>query len=377
MRTNVYRVSIPSTSVTYTYDGNGNLQTKTQAGSTWLYEWSARNELLRVLKDGAELARFAYDGLGRRVEKVAAGVTTRYVYDRDDIVREVKAGVATTYVHGPGIDEPFARADSSGGLTGYFHADGLGSIVATTNSSGSLVSSLRYDGFGNIEAGSTAGPFAFTGREWDGETGLYYYRARYYDPTVGRFIREDPIGYVAGINLYTYALNRPQTLSDPGGTDVWIEGPSFQEPAGHQSINVGDPNRAYDSYSFGVNRDPGLVGEVYKDVSHGGEIDSTHYLYTTPAEDALVKAYLDAQLGNKAGYRPWRTCRNFSQDQFDLIKNMVYSGPVLIAPSGSRPVFAPQNPTAVPSSSRTLASDAQNAKDTVSSSSSSGSSSNR
>jgi len=184
-----------NTSASFTYDPNGNLIQKSDATGIWTYEWDAEDRLKRVLKNSVEQARFAYDPLGRRVEKVAGGVTTTYTYDGQNILREISGATTLKYVHGPGIDEPLAQEDGAGALT-YFHADGLGSIVKTTNSAGAVLTTRRYDAFGNLELGATNG-YAFTGREWDPETGLYYYRARYYDPKIGRFLSEDPLPIAA------------------------------------------------------------------------------------------------------------------------------------------------------------------------------------
>jgi RHS repeat-associated protein len=167
------------------------------------------------------LARFADDPLGRRVEKVAAGVTHSYVYDGIDILQEtVSAGGTPTtyrYFHGPGIDEPLAREEVGPGTLTYYHADGLGSIVKMTNQAGAVVHSYQYDAWGNIEVGASHGGYAFTGREWDPETGLYYYRARSYDPEVGRSVSEDPIGFAGGANYFGYLRNRPVGARDPLG----------------------------------------------------------------------------------------------------------------------------------------------------------------
>jgi hypothetical protein len=101
-----------------------------------------------VLKNSVEQARFAYDPKGRRVEKVAGGVTFSYVYDRDDIIRETRSdGTTLKYVHGPQIDEPLAREDGSGVLL-YYHVGALGSVVKTTNSTGTVTATRRYDAFG-------------------------------------------------------------------------------------------------------------------------------------------------------------------------------------------------------------------------------------
>ncbi|MFN8091783.1 MAG: RHS repeat-associated core domain-containing protein [Vicinamibacteria bacterium] len=97
------------------------------------------------------------------------------------------------------------------------HADGLGSIVATTDAAGNVTSRRQYDTWGNLELGADQPGYAFTGREWDPETGLYYYRARYYDLKLGRFISEDPIGLGGGINSYSYVGNQPVNATDPMG----------------------------------------------------------------------------------------------------------------------------------------------------------------
>ena len=95
--------------------------------------------------------------------------------------------------------------------TYYYHFDALGSVVALTNSSGNTVEVYEYAVYGQVGASDPNHPnrFMFTGREYDKETGLYYYRARYYNPQIGRFLQTDPVGYGAGMNLYRYCDNNP------------------------------------------------------------------------------------------------------------------------------------------------------------------------
>jgi RHS repeat-associated protein len=121
------------------------------------------------------------------------------------------------YTHGLGIDEPLAM--NRAGSNSYYNADGLGTITSLIDGSGSAVASYTYDAYGNItaSAGSVVNPFRYTGREWDSETGLYYYRARYYDPQTGRFVNEDPFRFGGGIDFYAYADNDPSNLFDPTG----------------------------------------------------------------------------------------------------------------------------------------------------------------
>jgi RHS repeat-associated protein len=216
-RTSRYEIDVVGRDASYTYDPAGNLTQKAEGGHDWAYEWNALNQLVRVARDGAEMARFAYDPLGRRVEKLAGGVRTAYVYDGEDILRETRSDGSTFhYVHGPGIDEPLARIDGSG-ATEYYHADELGSVVKTTDAAGAVTLTRQYDAWGNLEVGGSELGYAFTGREWDPETGLYFYRARYYDSLLGRFIAEDPIRWIAGPNLYTYVENSPARSTDPEG----------------------------------------------------------------------------------------------------------------------------------------------------------------
>ena len=213
--TKSWTTNVPAASMGYGYDPNGNLIQKTEGSDTWTYEWDAENQLKRVLKNTAEVARFAYDALGRRVEKVAGGTTT-YAYDQDDLIRETAGGVAIKYIHGDEIDEPLASENASGALSSY-HADALGSAVKIADPAGSVVHTNRYDAWGGLESGGERSGFAFTGREWDPETGLHYYRTRYYDPAAGRFLSEDTAGLMGGFNLYRYVQDQPTILTDPNG----------------------------------------------------------------------------------------------------------------------------------------------------------------
>lgn len=109
---------------------------------------------------------------------------------------------------------------SSGSETAryYYHFDGSGSVVALSNSSGSIAEQYSYDCFGTPNAASTLGNrFMFTGREYDSETGLYFFRARFYKPSIGRFLQTDPVGYGDGMNLYGYCGNNPIIWGDPFG----------------------------------------------------------------------------------------------------------------------------------------------------------------
>src|SRR6202011_834969 len=145
--------------------------------------------------------------------------TSIYAYDGDNLVEETNsAGTAVArYSDALNIDEPLAMLRSS--TTSYFHADGLGSVTSLSNGAGSIANTYTYDSFGKLTAstGSLVTPFEYTARQSDSESGLYYYRARYYDSTAGRFISEDPIRFEIGLNFYAYVANDPVGQIDPSG----------------------------------------------------------------------------------------------------------------------------------------------------------------
>ncbi|MDH5669968.1 MAG: hypothetical protein OEY86_18355, partial [Nitrospira sp.] len=211
----------------YQYDDNGNLTRKTSlaTGNYTQYTYDAENRLTTVdefaagTSTPAFTSTYRYDGLGRRIEKVANGQTTRYIYDREDILLEYDGTntLQARYTHGPGIDEPIAV--TKGGSTFFYHQDGLGSVTDLTDSTGATAKSYAYDVYGNIleSLGMLEQPYTYTGREFDAESGLYYLRQRYYDSGLGRFLRKDPLGLLAGPNLYSYVEGNPLRWVDPYG----------------------------------------------------------------------------------------------------------------------------------------------------------------
>ena len=353
----------------YQYGDNGNLTRKTQlaTGNYTQYTYDEENRLIKVedFAAGASTPAFTstyrYDGLGRRIEKVANGQATRYIYDGEDILLEYDGSnvIQASYTHGPGIDEPLSRtpltvpplgattvarlASTPDGLTGpvvddgiringqvqvgfilqsgpptpavgqpitstgshqpiapidvttawqtgalqidlvdtggigghaplylvlrdqatnqvvqsslllllatptftsttplgtplvvasrtvttavagapvFYHQDGLGSVTDLTDNTGATLQSYAYDAYGTLveQTGSVVQPYTYTGREFDQETGLYYYRKRYYDSANGIFLQKDPIGFTSGdANLYKYTKGNPANATDPFG----------------------------------------------------------------------------------------------------------------------------------------------------------------
>lgn len=224
----------------YSYDANGNLVEKRNLddGAVTTYTYDAEDRLIRVVTPKAEVT-FQYDPLGRRSEKhvvrwededgdrepdeEGSPRVIHYLYDQEDILAtfDDSGRELARYTHGPGIDEPLAEVRRY--TTRFYHADVLGSIIALSEKHGQSIRHYRYSAFGTPEDHKgDSQPYRFTGREWDKETGLYYYRARYYAPRMGRFLAEDPTGLLGdSTNLYPYAASNPTRWADPFGEAQW------------------------------------------------------------------------------------------------------------------------------------------------------------
>ena len=157
---------------------------------------------------------------------------TIYLYDGANGIAEMDQGgnVLGLYTQGQDIDEPLAEFRS--GTASYHEQDGLGSITSLSSTASSLVNTYVYKAFGNLASstGSTVNPFQYTGRDYDAETGLRQYRARYYDASIGRFLSEDPLGFEGGGNFYDYTFNNPINLVDPHGTSSYVANLTGQLP---------------------------------------------------------------------------------------------------------------------------------------------------
>ena len=208
-----------------TYDANGNLTGKTNtadAADSTAYAWDARNRLTGITAPGLT-ASFQYDPLGRRIERTVNGETTSYLYDGNQAIGEVRAGQMMALLTGLAIDEVIARYASGGRLTQL--TDQLGSVIKQINEAGTTQSATAYSPYGEAQTtGDDQGNSTeYTGRENDG-TGAYFYRARYYDPVLKRFISEDPIGSAGDVNLMAYVGGSPVGAKDPLGLETMPKG---------------------------------------------------------------------------------------------------------------------------------------------------------
>ena len=178
-----------------------------------------------------------YDALGRRVARTASGSTTVFVQVDQQTICDYASGAAPAsstfrYLYGSYIDEPIVRVTTSNSETTWYHRNQQYSIVACTDSSGAATERYAYtayglptitDGSGTVRTSSAIGNrYTYTGREWDGALGLYHYRARMYEATVGRFCSRDPIGYEGSLlNIYEYTSENPLCRLDPTGKSWW------------------------------------------------------------------------------------------------------------------------------------------------------------
>jgi RHS repeat-associated protein len=224
------------------YDDNGNLT----SDGTRSYTWNERNQLAGI--SGADTASYSYDALGRRSTAAINGQTTGTLYDGWNPVQLQAGGVAVeNRLVGLGLDTNFARTRS--GVTESYLSDALGSTLELRNAAQNQTVEYTYDPYGNTASSvvSTNG-IKYTGREQDLED-LYYYRNRYYKPSVGQFISEDPIGLIGGSNLYVYVENNPANWIDPeglassgktvdlgGGTTVRIDNPHVPGQQEHAHV---------------------------------------------------------------------------------------------------------------------------------------------
>ena len=269
--------------VNQTHDANGNL---IYDGNLY-YEWDVFDRLQRVKQGhagGLVVATYWYDAENRRIRKcdTSAAWNTDYLYAGWRVVAEYAVGenvLRRQFVYGNYIDEPLAMISLTGGTALYYYQqDANYNVMALVNDAGVKVEGYIYDPYGRHQvfyrsgaevrfwsadpfvvggASNYSNPYTFTGRRFDPETGLHYYRNRYYSSARERFISRDPIGVAGGINLYGYVAGRVMVGKDPMGFNNLLMRPIFQANRTNRSnvqvccapININSSTRRLSDYS--------------------------------------------------------------------------------------------------------------------------------
>ena len=213
---------------TFTYDANGNMKTKTRSQIVTDYIYDTQNRLTEVKKSGVTQVKYEYDGDGGRTKKIAyvngvAAATTQYVGS----LMERTAGVDTKNIF---LGSAQVASITNGKIV-FYHNDHLGGTNVISDAAGVVKELIEYDPFGSFSKHEKYGSseevarFYFTGKKMDDESGLYYYGARYYDPSLGRFITPDTLvqnpGNPQTLNRYSYCGNNPVNMIDPTGHFFW------------------------------------------------------------------------------------------------------------------------------------------------------------
>jgi RHS repeat-associated protein len=244
------RLLSTSDGTAFTWDANGNMLSK----GTTTYAYDVANRLTQVVS-GTTTAQFTYDGDGKRFNKTANGTATHYLYDVNTslpvVLAETTGGADTLYTYGADL----TAMTAPGGAQTYYHYDGLGSVRNLSDGAGAVIASYTYSAFGNLRLlkGSSDNSFQFTGEQTDDETGLLYLRARYYDPSVGRFISRDPVPGMdiipQTLNRYSYVQNNSPNSADPSGkiAPLIVVGYLVLEAA-DLTLNVQEMTRAWKDY---------------------------------------------------------------------------------------------------------------------------------
>ncbi len=296
------------------FDANGNLTSIVDPSGVTTLTWDARNRLAALTAPGTA-SGFTYDPLGRRTTKQVNGQPTQHLYDGLDILQQFDTLGTTSYLRSLTIDEAFSFTNRNG--TYFSIYDPLGSTLAVLDQAANPAVQYTYDPFGTTSPTDPTfpNPFQFTGRENETLAGLYHYRLRPYSPFLHRFIAEDPIGLLGGVNFYRYVLNNPLSFSDPLGLDVTVSLYPGAAGFGHIGVGVNRPETVGHyplEHSIAVLMGEDVPGIVQRDRRQPVQ---TITIRTSPAQDEAMQRIITEALGRPRPYNLFfRNCTIFVED---------------------------------------------------------------
>ena len=277
----------------YDYDDSGAMTSRTAktGGAVATYEYDSRDRLTVVTGEDGVTTAYEYDALDRRISSSVDGVVqARYRYDDFDRILEMDpdGNAAARFVFDSGIDRPLIMLRDDEPY--FYHEDKLKSVRMISGETGTIAARYEYDSFGRLVASSETveNPYLFTGRPLDPVTGLYYFRAREYDPSLGRFLSPDLPVFARSGNLYVYAENKPLDFTDPVGyflIGIGLEGSALWAPfLSGASKSVGG-GFVFGSQGSSLCASYYETGALYAGIGEGGAASGSVVLHVSPFGD--------------------------------------------------------------------------------------------
>ncbi|MBY0087951.1 RHS repeat domain-containing protein [Brevibacillus brevis] len=301
--------SNPQGERTYRYDTRGNREhvegTEPHTRDSYTFTYDGLNRLKTYSKQNGDSGSFAYNPDGLRAVKESNGDATKYVYVNGYVIEELdqNGNVKARNIWGNGI--LFRKLQSGGQQGGYYLGDSLGNVKKIVDRNGQVLNTYEYDIWGNVVAKSESmeNPFMYTGEIYDSETGLYYLRARYYDPSVGRFISEDAykgaVDNPLTLNRYTYVENNPLRYTDPSG---------------HRKRGI-DFSWSFFTYQYGIH------DGTYVDAWFDGDITDSEFLKGVGIKHYGWRSGDDRSRGDIIG-----SLNDFDNDEKNVAENLLEMG---------------------------------------------------